>query len=237
MLHCHLRKIPQIETAKHCKIVGMSKDCKHIFFHDKKRVTVLETSLVLESTPGQAVRMSQIPYSYVEGRQDAVIERVAFSRRWLAICTNQELIVSEMRTQSNSTPRMLRMSYGDWEPTGLALSEHDAKLLLVVGQRKRNDFSFQGIILVFHIEQPINFASSMPKPDKYDLPQNDLPKEVDINSDGTLLLCRTELHNSVVIWELVSSPGSSQRSLRITRRCHTLVSIILFSSRKHISFS
>ena len=205
----------------------MSKDCRHIFFHDEKRVTVLETSLVLELTPGQAVRMSQIPYSYVEHRQDAVIERVAFLRRWLAIGTNQELIISEMRSPSDSTPKILRMSHGEWEPIGLALSEHDAVLLLVVGQRMQKDGAFLGRVLVFNIGQPIDFASSMPQPDKYDLPQNDLPKEVDINVDGTLVLCCTELHNSVVIWELVSRPGSSQRLLRITRRCHTPVSIVL----------
>ena len=228
MLHCNPPRTSQIQTAKHCKIAGMSKDCRHIFFHDEKRVTVLETSLVLKSTPSQAVRVSQIPYSYVEGRQDAVIERVAFSRRWLAICTNQELIILQMGTRPNSAPEMLRRSHGKWEPSGLALYEDDARLLLVLGQRKHEGDSFQGRVLLFHLALPINFGSSMPEPNAYNVPQNDFPKEVDVSIDGTLFLCRTELHNNVVIWELVLEPGSDQRSLTITRRCHTPVSTPTF---------
>lgn len=191
-------------------------------------MTVLETSRLLETTPHQAVQVSQGPHDYVERRQDAVIERVALSGRWLAICTNQELKILQMRTQPNPALEMLRRSHGKWEPTGLALYEHDAKLLIVIGQRQQKGTSFQGRVLLFHIMQPINPGSSMPEPDKYDLPQNDFPNEVDINFDGTLFLCRTELHNSVVIWELGSRSGSDHRSLKITRRCHTPVSIILF---------
>ncbi|KAL8796523.1 MAG: hypothetical protein Q9195_001197 [Heterodermia aff. obscurata] len=211
----------QIQTSKHCKIAGISRDCKHILFHDEKRVTVLETSLVLQSAPGQDVRVSQIPYSYVEGRREAMIERVALSGRWLAISTSQELIICQMRTQASRAPEMLRRSHGKWEPTGLALYERDAQLLLVLGQRKHEGGSFQGRVLLFRIRQPTNVGSSMPEPSKYSLPQNDIPKEVDISFDGKLFLCRTEIHNSVVIWELVSGPGSDQRSLKITRRCHT----------------
>ena len=229
MLHRDPPRTSQIQTAKHCKIAGMSKDCRHIFFHDEKRVTVLETSLVLKSTPSQAVRVSQIPDSYVEGRQDAVIERVAFSRRWLAICTNQELIILQMGTRPNSAPEMLRRSHGKWEPSGLALYEDDARLLLILGQRKHEGDSFQGRVLLFHLGLPINFGSSMPEPYAYNVPQNDFPKEVDVSFDGTLFLCRTELHNNVIIWELVLEPGSDQRSLTITRRCHTPVSTNLSS--------
>ena len=218
----------KIRLVKHYRIAGMSKDCKYTFFHDEKRVTVLETSQLLESILDHAVQMPQSTYSYDEGRRKAVIERVALSGQWLAICTNQELKILQIRIQPSRALEMLRSSHGEWEPTGLAICEHNAKLLCVIGQRKHKDASFQGRVLLFHIRQSINSGSSMPEPNKYDLPQNDFPKEVDINFDGTLILCRTELHNSVIIWELDSRPGSDQRSLKITRHPHTPVSIILF---------
>ena len=224
LLHCQPIKF-QLRAVKDFKIAGMSRDCRHTFFHDEKRVALLETSLLLETASGQAVQMSRIPYYYVEGRQDAMIERVALSGRWLAICTNQDLIILQVGNQTYRAPEMLRRSHGKWEPTGLALYEHDAQLLLILGQRKHKGASFKGRVLLFHIEQPINLGPSWPEPNKYKLPQNDFPKEVDISFDGTLLLCRTELYNSVVIWELVSQQGSDQRSLKITRRCHTPVSI------------
>ena len=208
----------------------MSKDCKYTFFHDDKRVTVLETSQLLESIPDKAAQIPRSADSYIEGRRDAVIERVALSGRWLAICTNQDLQILQMRIQPSRALEMLRSSHGEWEPTGLALHEHNARLLLTLGQRKRKGASFQGRVLLFHIRQPIDSGSSMPEPIKYDLPQNDFPKAVDISFDGTLILCRTELRNSVIIWELDSRPGSDQRALKITRRFHTLVSIILFFS-------
>ena len=240
MLHLQQQINFHFRSFKHYRTAGMSKDCKYTFFYDEKRVIVLETSKLLESTQDPAVQMSQSAYDYVEERQDAVIERVALSGRWLAICTNQELKLLQMRTRPNGAREMLRRAHGEWEPSGLALylDEHEAKMLLIIGQRKREDASFRGRVLLFHIMQPINFGS-MPEPDKYDLPQNDFPKEVDISFDGSLFLCRTELHNSVIIWELSSRSGPDQRSLKITRRFHTPVSIILLFStiRKYITFS
>ena len=218
-------KIFQVRVAKHFKIAGMSRDCRQTFFHDTKRVVVLETSLLLESAPGQLAQMSHNPYTYVEGHKNTIIERVALAGRWLTICTNQELIILQTRTQPNRALEMLRKSHGEWEPTGLAIYEHDGHLVLLLGQRMHNGVHFQGRVSVFRIEQTTDLPSSLTEPDKYFLLENDFPKDVDISFDGTLILCRTELHNSVVLWEMVSQPGSDQRSLKIARRCHTPVSI------------
>lgn len=211
---------------------GISKDCKYTYFYNEQRISVHKLSTSLGSANGKAEQPSIEIYSYTEEGEGSVIERVTSSGDWLAVSTNEELLILDMTSHSNQATPIYRRPHGEWEPTGLALHGEDAKLSVVIGQRKQGRDHFEGRVLAFFIVLPVHTGSAISETCKYeyDLPQKDFPKDVAVNGDGTLFLCLTHIHNNVIIWESSSRPSSGNRVLRIIKSYYTPVSVQL--SRK-----
>ena len=222
-------QIPRVRSQSRA---GLSRKCDFAYFHDRRKVSVHQLSISSTFASNEVTdpsRLSREFFSHIVGSQDTVIHRVAIDGQWIAISTNQDLVIINMRDRS-MTPRR---AHGDWEPIGLAMHESDGQLSVVLGQRKRGNIAYQGRVLLFTIRLSASLGSFDSEPYLYALPQNDIPMDVDINADGTLLLCRTRLRNSVIVWELFASPAPVRAPFIIPRSCHTPVSILVARTLKN----
>ena len=217
----------QIQGVGGSTRAGLSKDCKYAYFYKRQRVIVHQLFVPRDLALQEVAHLSREIFKYVEDAKDMMIQRVSLSGQHIAISTNQKLVVFKMRrhptTDSSPATTIFTRPYGEWETTGLALHEHDSRLSIVIGQRKRGHTSFKGQVLSFVIQLPVLQAPLNLEPYQYDIPRNDFPKDVDMSMDGTLILCRTQLYNSVIIWDIVSQP--EKNAFQITRNFHTPVSV------------
>ena len=96
-------------------------------------------------------------------------------------------------------------------------------LKIVIGQCRQGRISVEGQILLFTVRQKGNGHPSICEPRVYKL-DGDHPKDVDFSPNGTLFLCRTELRNNVLVWELPSDSSANERSISINKSSYTQVS-------------
>ena len=162
--------------------------------------------------------------------KDAMISRVALSGQYVAISTSETLEVFDMTNTnlvSNQTSAMFSRPHDGWQTTGLAILEQNSRLSIVMGERKQGKQSYEGRVLSFAIELPEPRAQSAPTDCLYNVPRKDFPKNVEISADGDLVLCRTQLSNTVLVWQLPG--GSNQPAFQLTRDCYTPVSAFAFA--------
>lgn len=208
---------------------GLTKDCRYVYFYNLQRVSVHQLLVPRNLTAQKIEHLSQEVLHYAGDFKDTMIQRVSLSGQYIAISTSKRLEVFKMRSHATaaSVPEstIFRRAHGEWETTALTLHEHDSRLSIVIGQRKRGPISFEGQVLSVGIELPVHRPFLSLKPCIYGVPRNDFPKDVDVNVNGSIILCRTQLHNSVIVWDL--SSNSSQRSFQLTRSFHTPVSVAI----------
>ena len=214
-----------INTGKRYTSAGLSRDCQMMFFYNQQRVSVHEISKKLGQEEKGVTLSTKKIFRYITKPAGAFVSCVTLSGQWVTISTNLNLNLLDIRSNPADTPKSLTCAYGDWEPVGLDSYESSKGLLILVGQRIRRQGAFSGRLLLFQLPSPIKLDSSLPEPHAYLLPDKDFPKNVQIASDGTLVLCYTQLWNKVVLWELPSQSGSGQ-PCEISTGNHTPVSIV-----------
>ncbi|KAL8830689.1 MAG: hypothetical protein Q9191_001294 [Dirinaria sp. TL-2023a] len=202
----------QIPREKNQSRAGLSKSCRFIYFHDTQKVVVHRLCITSPSGNNSLRGPSEKHFSHGVTKGQ-MIQRVAIDGHWIAISTNKELVIINMEDKS-MTPRR---AHGDWEPVGLALHKSDTKISVVLGQCKRGRNCWEGRVLLFKVWLSVPLGSVMLEPSLHSMPQGDKPMNVDISSDGTLFLCLTRLHNSVIIWKLLPEPSEDQAPFIISR--------------------
>ena len=205
---------------------GISKTSELIYFYNQKEVVVFR--ILMPS--GKLARTTDKPlqhiFKYPRPSPQSEIGRIAISKTWIVISTNRELTMVKLTSQSYPASNTLQKPYSDdWEPVGLAIHETEAGLKIAVGQRKSSRRFYEGRVLVFSVRPEAGARYSTAEPTEYMLPHKEFPKDVELSSDGKLIVCRSQPRNSIIMWNLYSSPSSSRRpSLTACKRFQTLVS-------------
>lgn len=212
-----------LQIGKRYTNAGISEDAKLLYYYNETRITVYLTLPALESTMGGAKQPLKHIFDYRE-RPAHTIHRVELSKTWLVIYTNQDLTVLRVRNHTINIATAVKRPCAGWAPRGLAIHESEDSLKIIIGQCRQGRMSVEGQILLFTVTQDINDHPSICKPLEYNLDGGDHPKDVNFSPDGRLFLCRTQLRNTVLVWELPSQPGAQERSIAINQSSYTPVS-------------
>ena len=215
MVPCPELFTSKIKNIKGCQGAGISQNCEIMHFHDESRVY-----LHCLREPFGGDRKAHEIY----GSQNATIQSVALAGQWLVISTNKELVVLLLSRNLSSASTVAKYPHGEWDPVGFAIHEGNTELLLAVGHSRcdRRRSAFEGEILIFRM----NCAAPSLNPTVFRLPRCDFPKDVDISPDGKLILCRTQLQNTVFILRELSLPISKETLFDLTRGRYTPVSFL-----------
>ena len=215
-------RIPGVEEYTKA---GISKDCQYVYFYNTQRILVHRLSIPSTSAVSGASTPSHEIFNSGRKFKNAMISRVALSGQYIAISTKETLEVFDMTTANladNSTSARFRRPHGRWQTNGLAILKQNSTLSIVIGQRKQGISSYEGRVLLFAVELSAPWAQSTSLYCLYNVPRKDFPKNVEISADGTLILCRTQLSNTIIIWKIPS--GSDQCAFQLTRSCYIPVS-------------
>ena len=206
---------------------GISKDCQYVYFYSLERILVHRLSVPRGSAVASIAQPSSEVFNSGQRFRGAMISRVALSGQYVASSTKETLEVFRMAIANparSSTSAVFTRSNGGWQTTGLAILEQGSSLSIVIGQRKLGERSYEGRVLLFTVELSRPRAPSTPVYRLYNVPRRDFPKNVDISPDGTFILCRTQLSNTIIIWKI--SGGSDTPAFQLTRNCYTPVSVL-----------
>lgn len=180
------------------------------------------TLTALESTTRGVKHPLKDVFDYSE-RPGHTIHRVALSRTWMVICTDQDLAVLQIRNHTVDKATAVRRPCAGWAPRGLAIQEFEDSLKIVLGQCRQGRMSLEGRMLLFTVRQTIDDRPSICEPLVYNMDGGDHPKDVDFSQNGRLILCRTQLRNTVLVWKLPSHPSANERSISISKSGYTPV--------------
>ena len=220
----------QVPGVENYTKAGISKDCQHVYFYNTQRILVHRLSI---PRPPEIPSVSHLSCEILDsGRKfkDAMISRVALSGQYIAISTKETLEVFDMTSAnltSSSTSAKFWRRHDGWQTNGLAILKQNSRLLIVIGQRRQGEDFYEGQVLVFAVELSAPRARSTPINCLYNMPCKDFPKDVELSADGTLILCRTQLFNTVIIWRV--SGGSDQIPFQLTGSRYIPVSSFAFA--------
>ena len=226
------RPLVQIPRGKkQPRAAGISRSGGFIFFHDTQKVVVHRLSCFPPPANSSVRGPSEKYFSHNTEAKGQMIQRVAIDGHWIAVCTNEHLVIIDMEDNSMTN----RRAHGDWESVGLAVHKSDSKFWVVLGQCKLGRSSWEGRVLLFSISLSVPLSSVILEPRMYSVPQNDKPMNVDISSDGTFFMCLTRLQNSVIVWKLLPDFGQDQSPFIISRRCTPVSTHLACTFKYHVS--
>ena len=212
-----------LQIGKGYTNAGISEDSRLLYYYDHKRIAVYPTATALESTMRGGKHPLKDIFDYSE-RHTYAIHRVALSRKWMVICTNQDLAVLQVRNNTIDRTTAIRRPCAGWAPRGLAIHESEDSLKILIGQCRQGRKSVEGQVLLFTVRQKSKEHPSICEPLVYKMDGGDHPKDVDFSPNGRLFLCRTQLRNNVLVWELPSHPSAIERPISISKSSYTPVS-------------
>ena len=218
----------QIPGVRKYTKAGISKDCQYVYFFDPERVLVHRLSVPRGPAVASITQLSSEVFNSGQRFKGTMISRVALSGQYMALSTSEKLEVFKIAIANpahNTISTIFRRSNDGWQTTGLAILEQSSSLSVVIGQRKLGERSYEGRVLLFTVKLSQPRAQPAPVYHLYNVPRRDFPKNVDISADGTSILCRTQLSNTIIIWKI--SGGSDQPAFQLTRNCYTPVSVLV----------
>lgn len=175
---------------------GLSNDCKYAYLYHESRVSVFYLAdLRTQSTESAYPPILDLGRDFTNSEP---VFDVVMSGSFLVVITS--LCVRFINIRNNH--ELEATSHGEWEPSGVACSENETRLVMALGQGQGNSLeSSKGQIALFRYA-PGTGPRKMSPCSTIKLPARNRPKRISLDADGRTLTCVTTIQNRLLVWHL-----------------------------------
>ena len=175
---------------------GLSNDCQYAYLYHQNRVSVFYlTDLRAQSTETAFIRILDIGRDLRNGE---LVFNVVMSGSFLVIITS--LFVRVINVRNNYELELI--SHGEWEPSGVACSENETRLVIALGQGQGSSLESSKGQIVFFKYEPGTRSRKISPCSTIKLPARNRPKRISLDADRRILTCITTIQNRLLVWHL-----------------------------------
>lgn len=175
---------------------GLSNDCQYAYLYNENRVSVFYLAdLRAQSTKSAFLRILDLGRDFTNSEP---VFDVVMSKNFLVIITSLSMRVINVRNNYE----LEVISHGEWEPSGVACSENETRLVIALGQGQGNSLESSKGQIVFFKYEPGTRPRKISPCSTIKLPARNRPKRVSLDADGRTLTCVTTIQNRLLVWYL-----------------------------------